>query len=161
MIQENVLIVLVVAAVAIFIIGIVIGKLLGGGSRLKETSRKAEAAEKELADYKASVSEHFGQTADLIDDLTRSYKAVFEHLGSSARDLLSEEEVKHHLQSRANKAITLTYLADEGEREDTTVVEAMAEPQPEEKTTDEQEPGSEPGSEQTAADKNDDSEKQP
>ncbi len=155
MIQENVLIILIVAAVAIFIIGIVIGRVVGGGSRLKKTNQKVEAAEKELADYKASVSEHFGQTADLIDDLTRSYKAVFEHLGSSARDLLSEDEVKRHLQSRANKAITLTYLADEGESENNTVVEVQAEPQPEEKTIDEQETDSE----QMSADKNADSEK--
>ncbi len=152
--QENLLIILVVAAVAIFLIGISIGKALGGGSRLKETNRKVEATEKELADYKASVSEHFGQTADLIDDLTRSYKAVFEHLGSSARNLLSEEEVKHHLQSRANKAVTLTYLTDAGASD--SIVKARAETQPEESVVDEVKAEAE----QKATSDHDDSEKQ-
>ncbi len=77
------------------------------------------------------MSQHFAQTADLIDDLTQSYKAVFEHLGSSARNLLTEEEVKHHLQSRASKAVTLTYLADESINDSNPMVQAQAEIQSE------------------------------
>ncbi len=135
--QENVLILLVIVAVVLFIIGFLIGKTFGNSSQLKETHQKVKAAEKELADYKASVSQHFGQTADLIDNLTRSYKAVFEHLGSSARELLTEEELKHHLQSRANKAVTLTYLAEESAGANNPVVEAQTEMQPKENTVQE------------------------
>ncbi|PIE46230.1 MAG: hypothetical protein CSA44_00670 [Gammaproteobacteria bacterium] len=129
--QEDLLIILAVVAVVVFIIGILIGKALGSGRRVEEAKQKVEAAEKELADYKASVSQHFGQTADLIDDLTQSYKAVFEHLGSSARHLLTEEEVKQHLQSRASKAVTLTYLADESISDSNPMVQAQAEIQSE------------------------------
>ncbi|PID75971.1 MAG: hypothetical protein CSB23_00845 [Deltaproteobacteria bacterium] len=135
--QEKLLIILLIVAVVVFVIGFLIGKAFGNSSRLKETHRKFEAAEKELADYKASVSQHFGQTADLIDNLTRSYKAVFEHLGSSARELLTEEELKHHLQSRANKAVTLTYLIDESTGMSNPQGEVQAEVQPEEGLIDE------------------------
>lgn len=107
--QENIIIVVAVAIVAL-IIGLLIGKSLGKNDAASEANAQAQ---KELESYKEAVSEHFGKTADLVDNLTQSYKEVFEHLGSSAKDLLSEEQVKQHLAARAEKAVTLTYLADE------------------------------------------------
>ncbi|PID65472.1 MAG: hypothetical protein CR975_07050 [Gammaproteobacteria bacterium] len=103
--QEMVILLIVMGLVAL-LIGFLIGQIVGssGSSTAK--------AEKELQEYKAAVSEHFGKTADLVDNLTNSYRQVFEHLGSSARQLLSEEEVNKHLKSRAQKAVTLSYLAD-------------------------------------------------
>lgn len=109
--QENMVIIAIVAIVA-FIIGLLVGKAQTGGAQAEVAQQKAKDAEQLLSEYKSSVSEHFGKTADLVDNLTQSYKDVFEHLGSSARELLSEEEVNKHLQSRADKAVTLTYLAD-------------------------------------------------
>lgn len=107
MTQENIIIMIVVAIVAL-IIGLLIGKGLNSGNN----DKAVQTAQKELSEYKEAVSEHFGKTADLVDNLTQSYKEVFDHLGHSAKDLLSEEQVKQHLASRAEKAITLTYLAE-------------------------------------------------
>ena len=36
------------------------------------------------------VENHFARTADLIDNLTNSYKEVFDHLSESAEHLLTE-----------------------------------------------------------------------
>ncbi len=44
--QENLLIILAVVAVVVFIIGILIGKALGSGSRVEEAKQKVEAAKK-------------------------------------------------------------------------------------------------------------------
>lgn len=107
MTQET-LLMLIVVAVAGLLLGLLIGMALGK----KSPGGEAKKAQKELEDYKAAVSQHFGKTADLVDNLTNSYRDVFEHLGTSAKELLSEEDVKRHLQSRAEKAVTLTYITE-------------------------------------------------
>ncbi|MPV85792.1 YhcB family protein [Ostreibacterium oceani] len=94
-----------VAAVAL-IIGFIIGKMVGSKSKNNPATQKAQ---EELEAYQKAVSEHFGKTADLIDDLTQSYKKVFDHLGESAHTLLNEDEVNTHIASRASKTITLSY----------------------------------------------------
>lgn len=109
MTQETLLIV-VAASVVAMIIGFIIGKSVANGDT--NQNQAVQQAKEELESYKAAVSEHFGKTADLVDNLTASYKEVFEHLGSSAKGLLSEEEVNKHIASRAEKAITLTYIAE-------------------------------------------------
>ncbi|MGY0400072.1 MAG: YhcB family protein, partial [Ostreibacterium sp.] len=109
MTQETMYITMIAIAIMALLIGFLIGKLVGSSS---ENSQVAKLAQKELSEYKIAVSKHFGKTADLVDNLTESYKDVFEHLGSSARQLLSEEKVKQHLQSRAKKTVTLTYMAE-------------------------------------------------
>ncbi|PIE45483.1 MAG: hypothetical protein CSA45_02675 [Gammaproteobacteria bacterium] len=112
--QENIMIV-VLAAVVAFLVGLLVGRMMGS-----KHSKRLSKTQKELQDYKEAVSEHFGKTADLIDNLTASYKDVFDHLGSSAKQLLTEEQVKQHLASRSDKAITLTYEteAEENDKDD-------------------------------------------
>ena len=99
----------IVGIIVAFAVGILIGALISKDSKISLSIQKSK---KELEDYKDSVSEHFGKTADLVDNLTNSYKDVFDHLGKSAHELLSEEEVKKHLQSRASKAVTLSYITE-------------------------------------------------
>lgn len=121
--QEIILTTIVVAIVSL-VIGVLIGKSIGGNS---ETGAAVQGAKKELDDYKEAVSEHFGKTADLVDNLTESYKEVFEHLGSSARQLLSEDKVNQHLTSRASKAVTLTYINDVANKVSNPMAEAQSE----------------------------------
>lgn len=108
--SQEIIITLAITSLIALVVGFFIGRNIGGST---DNSKALTDAQKELADYKAHVSEHFGKTADLVDNLTQSYKDVFDHLGNSAKSLLSEEQVKQHLTSRASKAITLTYIADE------------------------------------------------
>lgn len=108
--DQQTILITVIVAIAALIIGLLLGQSIGRNSN---SNAIAEKAEKELAEYKTAVSEHFGKTADLVDNLTSSYKDVFEHLGSSAKSLLSEEEVNRHLKSRADKAVTLTYITEQ------------------------------------------------
>lgn len=109
---QEILFMIIGSGIAALLVGLMVGMMIGRRS----PGAEAKKAEKELASYKAAVSEHFGKTADLVDNLTNSYRDVFEHLGASAHELLSEEDVKRHLQSRADKAVTLTYLADQPDK---------------------------------------------
>ncbi len=117
---------MLLAIVGIAVVALLVGLLIGVAIGKNSPSGESQKARKELEDYKSAVSKHFGKTADLVDNLSNSYRDVFEHLGASARELLSEEDVKRHLQSRANKAVTLTYLADKANGDINKVLETDA-----------------------------------
>lgn len=118
--SQETLIMIIAAAMVALIIGFLLGRSSGGASTNGKAAKQAQA---ELNEYKAAVSEYFGKTADLVDNLTASYKDVFDHLGTSAKTLLSEEEVNKHLTSRSEKAVTLTYLSEAASAASDKVVE--------------------------------------
>lgn len=78
--------------ILIGLIGLVIGAAIGyfwGRSSTTDTSQeqKVESLQKEIEDYKASVSSHFQQTASMISEMNDSYKGVIQHLASGSQDL--------------------------------------------------------------------------
>ena len=89
---------------ATLVIGIVIGLLI---ARSSNQARSKEAlieelndARRELEDYKIEVSTHFGQTADLVNKLTDSYRDVHQHLSNSARELCNDEQLLASLEHK-------------------------------------------------------------
>ncbi len=81
----------------------------------KSTSAKKsiQEVEEKLNDYQQNVVEHFEQTADLVDELTQSYKKVFDHLGKSAKQLMTDEQVQQQIEKRKGNKITLGFLTEE------------------------------------------------
>ncbi len=104
------------------IIGLVIGGLFMYFSlRNKSTGQSVKAVEEQLQNYQQDVENHFAKTADLIDNLTNSYKEVFEHLSESAENLLTEEQIKNQLINRKSREVTIKYLkSSDEETEDPT-----------------------------------------
>ncbi|MFK8013459.1 MAG: YhcB family protein, partial [Marinicellaceae bacterium] len=99
------------------LLGLVIGALImyfANGST-KDSDKTIAKLEKELEDYQHDVAEHFEQTADLVDDMTKSYKKVFDHLGKSARLLMTEEQIQKQLELRKGNKVTLEYLTESHE----------------------------------------------
>ncbi len=93
----------------------VVGLVIGGvfmyfANQRKNSSESVQAVEKKLASYQQDVERHFTKTADLIDNLTDSYKQVFEHLSESAENLLTEEQIKNQLINRRSREVTIKYL---------------------------------------------------
>lgn len=78
-----------------------------------------KAVQEKLDAYQEQVEGHFAKTADLIDNLTESYKAVFEHLSDSAESLLTEEQIKNQLVNRKSREVTIKYLkgGDQNEKD--------------------------------------------
>jgi len=96
------------------LLGLVIGALImyfATGSN-KDSEQTIAKLEKELENYQQDVVDHFEQTADLVDGMTKSYKKVFDHLGKSARKLMSEEQIQQQLESRRGNKVTLEYLTE-------------------------------------------------
>ncbi|MDO4643250.1 MAG: DUF1043 family protein [Cardiobacteriaceae bacterium] len=115
------------------IIGAVIGFLAGGGlvwilggrqngeQWEEETAalrKECEALKKSFADYRNNVSNHFAKTADAVDQLTDSYKNVFNHLSEGAQSLMDKEALQLQLEKRQGKSVTLSYLVQAQETTD-------------------------------------------
>jgi len=78
------------------IVGIAIGYFLVG--RINTTPNKVTELEQKLQDlqrnhahYRDEVSDHFSTTAELVQQMTDSYKDVYQHLASGAQDLCSTD----------------------------------------------------------------------
>ncbi|ODS23870.1 hypothetical protein AB835_06470 [Candidatus Endobugula sertula] len=103
-----------IAAIAAFILGCLVGLLLTRTlssreqkTRLLET--RLQQAEESLSHYRQEVTEHFSETAKLVNNLTQSYKDVHQHLAGSALKL-TDIDINHQLLSTydmndSNKAI--------------------------------------------------------
>ncbi len=82
----------ILVAVAFLVIGVIIGGFIGASSsksakKTKRLSRELGQARDELGAYKEQVRQHFSRTSELVNNMTSSYRAVHEHLASSAQDL--------------------------------------------------------------------------
>ncbi len=113
------------------LLGTVIGALIMyfvSNNKNKDNDPKAAIAEVEnkLNAYQEDVSNHFEETADLIDDLTQSYKKVFDHMSKSAKQLMSDEQIQLQIEKRKGNKVTLAFLNEEEETKDNeTEVEAQ------------------------------------
>jgi len=80
--------IIVIAAVAL-LIGILIGTILHRtlspqASKSRAVETRLQETEQKLTDYQQEVTEHFADTAKLVNNLTQSYKEVHEHLATNA-----------------------------------------------------------------------------
>lgn len=90
------------------------GVLIGAGAaffiRPSGAAARAARIEKEYAEYREKVADHFARTAGLVNQLTDSYKGVFEHLQQGAHELLEEDQIRERLLDSGSKTITLPPL---------------------------------------------------
>ena len=142
---------IIIAAAAGFFIGAVLVWIIkntnqSNAEHLQEESealrKEYEALKKTFADYRNNVSNHFAKTADAVDQLTDSYKNVYNHLSAGARALMDKESLQKQIEKRQGKSVTLAYLAQNQENDkaaptDTPQAETPAKPAAEEpaKTT--------------------------
>lgn len=101
---------LLLAGLGGFIVGVLITLLLKRGNRKQQA--ELEQAKQALQDYREAVNRHFTDTADAVDELTRSYQKVFAQLSRGAEDLMTPEAYRSQLEQRSGHTITLSYLAD-------------------------------------------------
>ena len=103
---EDPLILGAVAAVFGLLMGLLLAALVGrffGSSA--EAQRQAKQAEQSLDHYKAQVTAHFEKTAELFGDLSDSYRAVYEHMASSAQGLCDADEVRQRIAASSLQAL--------------------------------------------------------
>jgi hypothetical protein len=64
--------------------------LLPGPKRVRQLEQEVERLHKEYDEYRGGVTEHFKQTAELVGEMTQTYKKVYDHLADGAQTLCGE-----------------------------------------------------------------------
>jgi len=77
----------VIGLVAGLLLGILLTRTSSSGKQLHSVEAQLEQTEQNLNNYQQEVTEHFAETAKLVNDLTRNYRDVHEHLAGSALKL--------------------------------------------------------------------------
>ena len=91
--------------VVVFVVGSILGFAFftlryRNSKRLKDLQSKLDEKTEELEVYREDVSDHFLKTAELVDNLTQSYKAVYDHLEGGAYQLIGDEKFRKQLEQR-------------------------------------------------------------
>lgn len=94
-----------------FLIGMLITLLFKRGNSKQQA--ELEEAKKTLQDYREAVNHHFIDTAEAVDELTRSYQNVFAQLSRGAEELMTPEAYRSQLEQRSGQSVTLSYLAEQ------------------------------------------------
>lgn len=71
---------------------------------------------KQQEQFKTEVTDHFVETARLINQLTDSYKAVFDHLSEGADQLVDPDTLRERLPAISDKEIRLRRIGAGGQR---------------------------------------------
>lgn len=114
-----------------FTIGLLLGCLfaylfIGRRNRSRELQAELDELNDMFCDYRGQVTRHFMHTSELVQEMTQSYRAVYEHLAAGAQHLCSEEPgaspVEHqatdHLTDDGQATETADIIAELSERAD-------------------------------------------
>lgn len=81
------------------LIGLVVGIIIGavamrfGNRKLREQRSlqyELEKSKAELADYREELTNHFAHSAELLDNMARDYRQLYQHMAKSSNNLLPD-----------------------------------------------------------------------
>ena len=102
--------VLLMIAAIVFCVGVLLGAIISRSMFPPEQQKSLEESLKnsrqELDNYQKDVAKHFADTAELVHNLTRSYKSVHDHLAKGALSL-TNAEITHQILSAGDKSLGL------------------------------------------------------
>ena len=78
--------------------------------------QKLQELQRSHAHYRDEVSDHFSTTAELVQQMTDSYKDVYQHLASGAQDLCSTDVANKLLPT--NSSNVFGAVAHDGDEDD-------------------------------------------
>jgi uncharacterized membrane-anchored protein YhcB (DUF1043 family) len=79
-----------------FALGLVLGCIgaylfLGRYSQTAKLREELRELRERFSDYREQVTQHFMRTSELVQEMTQSYRAVYEHLATGAQELCEGE----------------------------------------------------------------------
>jgi len=84
-------------------------------ARISELEQQLQDLQRSHARYKDEVSEHFSTTAGLVQQMTDSYRDVYQHLAAGAQDLCSGEVANLLLPASSDGLLTGAVNADDAD----------------------------------------------
>ena len=107
-----------IAAIGAFAVGIILGLVIAtrlnvSPSKIKDLENQIRQLKDTHAEYRDSVSDHFGMTAELVQHMTESYRDVYQHLASGAQDLCSGEVASKLLPAESDAVFETTSATEE------------------------------------------------
>jgi len=126
---------------SIWIVG-VLGILLGTGlgsivtyvlasrnNRNQNLQAELDQLVEQFSEYREQVGQHFMHTSDLVQEMTRSYRAVYEHLATGAYHLCSDPADTPTLAHRSPDALAAdsTTSADDPEYDELAELSSLKE----------------------------------
>ncbi len=66
----------------------------GRQGRTRQLQLELEELKERFSEYRDQVTRHFMRTSDLVQEMTQSYRAVYEHLASGAQSLCADIDTR-------------------------------------------------------------------
>ncbi|WP_271271062.1 YhcB family protein [Aliamphritea hakodatensis] len=76
------------------VIGYFAGRFGTSATKQRDLNLQLEDSQRQLDAYKQQVNQHFERTAELVNDMTESYKAVHQHLATGSEALCDADTSK-------------------------------------------------------------------
>jgi uncharacterized membrane-anchored protein YhcB (DUF1043 family) len=102
----------IISSLLILAVGVGLGVLLqryvlSRGTNIANLEKELDILKGQQLQAKDSLQQHFLQTAGLTQDLTNSYKALYEHLASGASEFTEKPlaDLKHALEQASGDAL--------------------------------------------------------
>ncbi|MGI9251461.1 MAG: YhcB family protein [Pseudohongiellaceae bacterium] len=81
--------------------------------RIGELENEIRELKQSHNDYRVSVSDHFGMTAELVQQMTESYQDVYQHLATGAQQLCTPEVAEKLLPTSSDAVFEPQHGAEE------------------------------------------------
>lgn len=83
-------------ALILVVIGIFIGLLMAwlimrDNAQHKDLKKALEKSQNELEQYRQELSEHFTQSAHLLDGISRDYNKLYQHMAKTSAELMQHQ----------------------------------------------------------------------
>ncbi|WP_428033533.1 YhcB family protein [Amphritea sp.] len=119
--ENSVWIIGIVTLIAGALIGYLMGRS-GDTSNQKKLVDQLNDAQRDLSEYKEKVNNHFEKTAELVNNLTESYKQVHQHLAQGSETLCMGEHSPAQLSAHTQAKISEPVNSEAAETEEIPTV---------------------------------------
>lgn len=104
-------------AITYLIIGVILGIIIGviATNIMSPKTRKyniakqeLDEAKRELANQKQVIVKHFSHSAEILDNMAKDFRRLYQHMAENSSNLLSEEDIKNSVYNSPALEITET-----------------------------------------------------
>ena len=79
--------------------------MFAGNGRTRQLQMELNQLTERFTDYRDQVAQHFMRTSELVQEMTHSYRSVYEHLASGAQQLCGEQTETTSLDHRKSEQL--------------------------------------------------------